>query len=121
MFGSRLALCAVVALTIGAGTVLAIEPVSCGASVNAVDFQDTYYWEYDDSSVYDVSWSYDPSLCTTPNSTIAVNSVRLYNEVSGDTITCTYQQFSTSGRYIHSECTLTRCVNDRHTRTFVVG
>jgi hypothetical protein len=126
MFGSRLALCAIAALTLGAGSALAQsqdpEAVNyCIRTVELVGYQEVYNWEYDDPSKYDVTYSYDPSKCAAPNATFPVNYIRLYDNVGGGIYTCSLEQFAANRTTIHSECILTRYVLNRYTRVFIVG
>jgi hypothetical protein len=122
MFGSRLALCAIAALTIGAGSALAQDAAqSCVETLAMVGYQEVYNWEYDDPSRYDVTWTYDPSKCAAPNATVPVASIRLYDNIGGGIYTCTLDQFAANRTSIHSECVFTRYGLNRHTRVFFVG
>jgi len=106
MFGSRTTFGAVAALSLGALGVAAQTALQrCGTTLKLVDAQPVYNWAVDDPAYYNVSYSYDPTLCT---STIPVNYVRLSDYETGASYSCTREQFAATRNTIHSQCVLTQ-------------
>jgi hypothetical protein len=110
MFGSRTTFAAVAALTLGALGVAAQAGAgtkygACASTVKLVDPQSVYYWAYDDPSFYNVTYTYDPTVC---NSTIAVNYIRLTDYATGASYSCSREAFATTRSTIKSQCVLTQ-------------
>ena len=110
MIASRQTFAAVAALTLGALEVTAqagagTKYAACAASVKLVDPQPVYYWAYDDAASYTATYTYDPTYC---NSTIPVNYIRLTDYETGDSYSCTREQFAATRTTITSVCVLTQ-------------
>jgi hypothetical protein len=110
MFGSRSVLVAAVALTLGASAAFAqatIDParqkfLNCTGSLELVDNQQVYYWEYDDPTNFNITYKYDPTYC---DKDIPVNNIRLYDNIGGGIYTCEKKQFVAGQNRLRSTCT----------------
>jgi hypothetical protein len=113
MFGSRTTFAAVAAITLGALGVAAqtaaeTKYANCGNSLKLVNPQPVYYWEYNDSAFYNVTYTYETTYC---DSTIPVNYIRLTDYSTGMSYTCTRQQFASTRNTLSSQCVLTQYVS----------
>ena len=88
MFGSRTTFAAVAALTLGALGVVAQTAAerqkfnACTASLSWAGYQERVAYEYDDPSIFNVTYNYDPQYC---DATIPVNYIRLI-DFKGDVV-----------------------------------
>jgi hypothetical protein len=109
MFGSRTTFAAVAALTLGAlgaaAQTVAEKYAACGRTLKLVDPQSVYYWEYNDPAYYNVTYSYDPTVCDT---TVSVNYIRLSDYATGASYSCSREQFAANRTTLRSQCVLTQ-------------
>ena len=111
MFGSRTTFAAVAALTLGALGVVAQSDaqkqkfLDCTASLGVVGYQPRVNWAYDDPTIFNVTYTYDPTHC---DETIPVNYIRLNDFVGSSVTSCSISQFSSAKNSINSVCRYTR-------------
>jgi len=111
MFSSRTVLAAIGVLSLGALRAVAQTDAqreqfyACTRSIALQTPIETVYWEYNDGSVFDATYIYDPQYC---NASIPVNFIRLNDYVTGDVYTCSRQQFASTRSTIYTSCVLTR-------------
>jgi hypothetical protein len=112
MFGSRTTIAAIAALTLGSLGVVAQTDaqrqkfLDCTASLSLEDYSTRVAYEYDDPSIFNVTYSYNPQYC---DSTIPVNYIRLIDFVGDVVYQCSLSQFAAGQTSINSVCgTLTR-------------
>lgn len=76
----------------------------CGASINAVSFEENPTWSTtDDEHFFNVTYLYDPASCTTP-SQIPVTRIFLTDQSSLRLYLCPAPQFDDTG-VLYSQCT----------------
>lgn len=76
------------------GAVTPAEVNDCAMTIPPIVNNDRYYHVDDDTHFFNLTWTYNPAICT---SRIVVQRSRLVNEESGMSYACSIPQFDGSG------------------------